>query len=338
MNIIAGLDKATNQQVLDRVARAFDASSRVTIVRDLNALVKLKFIKKRGKGRGVYYEPAAPSLLRMFDTEAYFQQETDQRTTQLNKIVFEKPSAWTTLFTRGELHNIEGLTTAYRKRFNAYHPKNIKKELERVTIEFSWKSSHIEGNTYSLLDTERLIKEHHEAKGKTREEARMILNHKRALEYAWNNPAHFRTISIHKLGEIHSLIAHGLNIAKGLRKRPVGIIGTSYRPHDNVHQVRDALEFLCRLLNSIEHPFTKACVAVAGLSYIQPFEDGNKRTSRLLGNAILLAHGYCPLSYRSIDEIEYKKAMIIFYEQHSLAPFKKLFSEQYEFACGNYFL
>jgi Fic family protein len=73
------------------------------------------------------------------------------------------------------------------------------------------------------------------------------------------------------------------------------------------------------------------------IAYIQPFKDGNKRTSRLLGNAILMAHDICPLSYRSVDEAEYKKAVILFYEQNNISYFKKLFIEQFEFAVQNYF-
>lgn len=73
------------------------------------------------------------------------------------------------------------------------------------------------------------------------------------------------------------------------------------------------------------------------IAYIQPFEDGNKRTSRILANALLLAFDYCPLSYRSVDEIEYKKAVILFYEQNNLAYFKKLFIEQFKQAVNKYF-
>ena len=69
-----------------------------------------------------------------------------------------------------------------------------------------------------------------------------------------------------------------------------------------------------------------------------PFEDGNKRTARLIGNALLVEHDYCPLSYRSIDEAEYKKAMILFYEQHSARYFKELFIQQFTFAVKNYFV
>jgi Fic family protein len=74
------------------------------------------------------------------------------------------------------------------------------------------------------------------------------------------------------------------------------------------------------------------------IAYIQPFEDGNKRTSRMVSNAILLAFGICPLSYRSIDEAEYKKAVILFYELNNISYFKQLFIEQFRFAVNNYFL
>ena len=79
-------------------------------------------------------------------------------------------------------------------------------------------------------------------------------------------------------------------------------------------------------------------LAILLIAYIQPFVDGNKRTSRMIGNAILLANNACPLSYRSINELEYKKAVLLFYEQNNLSYFKKLFIEQYEFVVGNYFL
>jgi len=73
------------------------------------------------------------------------------------------------------------------------------------------------------------------------------------------------------------------------------------------------------------------------IAYIQPFEDGNKRTSRLMGNAVLLAHDICPLSYRSVKDSEYKKAVLLFYEQNNISYFKQLFIEQFKFAVNNYF-
>ena len=73
------------------------------------------------------------------------------------------------------------------------------------------------------------------------------------------------------------------------------------------------------------------------ISYIQPFEDGNKRTSRLVSNALLLAYGHCPLTFRSVDVNDYRAALLLFYEQNNLSAFKCIFVEQAEFAVHEYF-
>ena len=97
--------------------------------------------------------------------------------------------------------------------------------------------------------------------------------------------------------------------------------------------MRDA----CKLINSKYNIFEKALLTLLLLSYIQPFLDGNKRTARITSNAILIANDYCPLSFRSIDSMDYKKAMLIFYEQNNLYAFKQIFIEQFEFAVKEYF-
>ena len=86
----------------------------------------------------------------------------------------------------------------------------------------------------------------------------------------------------------------------------------------------------------METPYAKALVSLLGISYIQPFEDGNKRTSRLMANALLMAYGCAPLSYRSVDENAYREATLVFYELNSIVSFKKIFIEQYDFAAHNY--
>jgi len=126
-------------------------------------------------------------------------------------------------------------------------------------------------------------------------------------------------------------------VERGIRSGMVGIVGTNYRPLDNKFQIREALERLASLLNETKNTIERALLAVLMISYIQPFEDGNKRTSRILGNAILLADDYCPLSYRSVDEIEYKKGIILFYEQNNISYFKQLFLEQFRHAASKYF-
>ena len=96
------------------------------------------------------------------------------------------------------------------------------------------------------------------------------------------------------------------------------------------------MELLFQNIQAAQNIYEKALMAVLGLSYIQPFIDGNKRTSRLLGNALLLTENYSPLSYRSVDNRTYKEACLVFYEQNSIEPFKKIFIEQYIFAANNY--
>lgn len=335
--MIDGLKKAGNREILERVSADFDKASRITVIRDLNELLKKKMIKKSGKGRGIIYMANIPILERSFDIDTYFAKAPDEREIKKEKLDFGNVDIWKNSLTSKETEKIFTLTAKYQKRLTGYSPVQVKRELERITIEFSWKSSHIEGNTYTLLDTERLIKEHEEAKGKTHKEALMILNHKKALEYIWTYPKNFKTISPRKIEELHSLISADLGIEKGLRKKGVGIVGTAYKPFDNIFQIKESLEGLCKLINAINDPFSKALIAIIGISYIQPFEDGNKRTSRLVGNALLMANKLCPLSYRSVDEGNYKKAVILFYEQHFLTSFKKLLIDQYVFAVGNYF-
>lgn len=315
-----------------------DGASRVTILRDIDVLLERKLIAKEGAGRSTRYREAAADVLRYIDPDAYFAQGPDERTLKHEMFSFEVFAGLHDLFTPDEARDLERANEDYRERLRRLSPDIIRKEFERLTIELSWKSSRIEGNTYSLIDTEVLLKEHKEAQGHSREEAIMILNHKKALEYIRDERSDFRRLTMPKLERIHDLVVEGLNVARGVRQTPVGIVGTAYRPLDNEHQIREALEKLIAAVNEAGDIFSKALLTIVLLSYIQPFEDGNKRTARLLGNALLLAHDACPLSYRSVNEAEYKKALILFYEQNNIRYFKELFREQFLFAASRYFL
>lgn len=209
--------------------------------------------------------------------------------------------------------------------------------MTRLGIDLSWKSSQIEGNTYTLLETERLLLEQRTAEGKTRDEATMLLNHKAALDFIVAEPDYLQQLSIAHIEDIHSILVRDLQVDRNIRHRRVGITGTNYRPLDNEYQIREALEATCKLVNETSCIFSKALLVLVLLSYIQAFMDGNKRVARLTSNAILIAHGYCPLSFRSVESIDYKKAMLIFYEQNNISPFKKIFMDQFEFAVKSYF-
>ena len=165
----------------------------------------------------------------------------------------------------------------------------------------------------------------------------MILNHKKAFEQIVEHRDNFRVLSVSTINQLHNFLVRDMPVEPGIRKQAVGITGTVYVPPDNEYQLREAMERLLRVINESSLAFEKALVAFVMIPYIQPYADGNKRTARMTANAILLAHDRYPLSYRSIDEEEYKKALILFYEQESLVEAKRLFLEQLRFAYTTYF-
>jgi Fic family protein len=241
------------------------------------------------------------------------------------------------LFTAEELQALEHGQKVFREHLAEMSEAEYRKEMERLGIDLSWKSSQIEGNTYSLLETERLLKEKQTASGKTKEEAIMLLNHKDALDFILDVPDYLKEISVARIEDIHALLTKELGLERNIRHRRVGITGTNYTPLDNEFQIREALEDTCALINGKENVLEKALLALVLLSYIQAFTDGNKRTARITSNAILIAYGYCPISFRTVDSIDYKKAMLMFYEQNNIAAFKKIFIEQFLFAVRTYF-
>lgn len=327
----------TATEILALAEKQFDKVSKPTILRDVGFLQKNQYIIKKGGGRSVFYEPKIINpLLHHIEVDPYFAVSSDQREIKEN-FNWEVFNYLQEIFTVGELKSLKILNEKYLDKKSKLPTSALRKEMERLTIELSWKSSELEGNTYSLIDTEVLIKELHEAPGHTKEEAVMILNHKKALDYILSKPEYFKHLKTSEIRGVHSLLIKNLGIPDNFRKILVRIIGTNYRPLDNEFQIKEALDKTIKAINDTAEPPSKALLAMLLLSYIQPFLDGNKRTSRLMANALLLAHDWCPISLRSMDTVEYKKAIILFYEQNSLSYFKELFIKQFKFAVENYF-
>lgn len=316
-----------------------DKISIPTLNRELAHLKKENFIVSEGTGPSTKYRINLNGLIvAQIDPELYFKTETDERKilSTYNPEILNRLET-VELFSDSELKSLSTLTKSFQSKIKTTSPANYQREFERLMIELSWKSSQIEGNTYNLLDTEQLLKYNIPSNSHSKEEATMLLNHKTAIEYIRENADLYGNISIGKIVDIHTLLIKGLNISKNLRKRLVRITGTTYTPPDNSFVIEESLEKLCNLINRTENSFIKAFLAVLLISYIQPFEDGNKRTSRLLANAILMNANMCPLSYRSVNPIDYKKTMLLFYELNNVTAFKKIFVSQYEFAVENYF-
>lgn len=325
----------------DNIAQgiAFEGSE-ATFKRIIAALVKSGDIIAEGKARATRYVLSPKThLLMPLNLDTYFSKDIDERQVQtsFNFELINEQLPKVELFTDDELATLSLLHNEFRHNVEDMSVNEYRKEMERLGIDLSWKSSQIEGNTYSLLETERLLRESKTADGKTKEEAIMLLNHKDALRFILDNPDYLQELTVSHIEDIHTLLTKDLSVDKGIRHRRVGITGTNYRPLDNEFQIREAMRDTCKLINMKSNVFEKALLTLVLLSYIQAFTDGNKRTARITSNAVLIANGYCPLSFRSVDSIDYKKAMLIFYEQNNIYAFKQIFIQQYRFAVKEYF-
>ena len=323
--IMAGLTKAPSDSTMKRL---------------LSAAVKEGNIETAGRGPATKYKLTPQAHVTMpLDLATYFDKDIDEREVQesFNFDLIRNVLPKVEIFTKEELEVLNAAQMKFKKNTEGMTELEYRKEMERLGVDLSWKSSQIEGNTYSLLETERLLKDKQTASGKTKEEAVMLLNHKDALDFVLDVPDYLKELSVHRIEDIHSILTKELEVDRNIRHRRVGITGTNYRPLDNEFQIREALEDTCTLVNGKDNVFEKALLTLVLLSYIQAFVDGNKRTARITSNAILIANGYCPISFRTVDSIDYKKAMLMFYEQNNIAAFKKIFIEQFLFAVKTYF-
>ena len=229
--VISANESVSIGQIFEHIQKDFEKITRITISRDLKKLLKLNLIEKQGESKRTIVYRISPqySMMKKVDIEKYFAQDVDQREIR-GKFNFDIFSQLKNIFTEIEKKKFSELNETYRDKIKDIAPDALRKEIERLNIDFSWKSSKIEGNTYSLLETEQLIKNQQEASGHTKEEAIMILNHKKALDYIGSNKEDFQSVSVSKIENIHSLLVDGLSVTKNLRKTLVGITGTNYSP------------------------------------------------------------------------------------------------------------
>ena len=311
-----------------------------TVKRVLKKLNKSNYIEIEGQGKGTKYRISpAYAATKPIDLDDYFEKEIDERKI-IESFNFDFISGIlpkVDLFTWEEMEKLEKLQKRYLENIKTLSDAQYQKELERLAIDLSWKSSQIEGNTYSLLETERLLRDKQTAEGKTQAEATMLLNHKEALDFILEHPDYLDPILVNRIEDIHSILVKDLEVKRNIRTHRVGISGTNYKPLDNEYQIREAMQEMCTLVNSKQIVFEKALLILVLLSYIQAFDDGNKRTARIVSNACLIHNKYCPISFRTVDSVEYKKAMLLFYEQNNISAFKSIFIDQFEFAVKTYF-
>ena len=209
----------------------------------------------------------------------------------------------------------------------------------RLLIDLSWNSSRLEGNTYSLLETERLLELGESSTGKDAREAQMILNHKAAIELLVEQ-ADVIGFDRYTLLNLHTLLSENLlhdpRASGRLRTIPVAIGGTVYHPPALPALVEECFAKILQKAGKIEDPFEQAFFAMVHLPYLQPFEDVNKRVSRLAANIPLIRRNLCPLSFTGVPQRDYIDGIIGVYELNRVELLREVFEKAYEHSCGRY--
>ena len=212
--------------------------------------------------------------------------------------------------------------------------------LNRFLIDLSWASSRLEGNTYSRLDTERLIEFGQEAAGKDAKETQMILNHKAAIELLVEENGDDIGINRYTLLNLHSLLSENLMAdpeASGrLRRRPVEIGASAYTPPAIPQLIEECLDLIITKAGKIGDPFERAFFVMVHVPYLQPFEDVNKRVSRLAANIPLIRGNLCPLSFVDVPERAYIAGTLGVYEMTRVELLRDVFVWAYERSCQRY--
>jgi hypothetical protein len=236
--------------------------------------------------------------------------------------------------TRGHLMGL-GHSTENERPAGTY----VQQIFNRLLIDLSWNSSRLEGNTYSLLETERLLELGESAEGKGAMEAQMILNHKAAIELLVEQAAEIG-FNRYTMLNLHALLSDNLlgdpQACGRLRNRPVGIDGTVYHPLEVPQLVDECFRQICDTATAIQDPFEQAFFAMVHLPYLQPFEDVNKRVSRLSANIPLIRQDLCPLSFVDVPGRAYIDGILGVYELNRIELLRDVFVWAYERSCARY--
>lgn len=310
------------------------AVDRSTLHRHMAALLRARRVERVGAGRATRYRLLGISRIRAHLLTPYAQRAPARyRREFLDRYL---PSKTPYL----SAQDLERLYRAGRVSMGpAPAGTYARRVYERFMIDLSYASSKLEGNTYSLLETERLLKFGEESSGKDRKEAVMILNHKEAVRFLVDNLAAI-DLARRELLDIHALLSNGLlgdpAYSGRLRRSVVKIAGSAYMPLENPTQIEEEFDVLLAKLAAIEDPFEKAFCLVVFLPYLQAFEDVNKRTSRVAANIPLLKHDLCPLSFLTVEEKDYVDGTLGVYELNDVSLLKHAFVEGYVRSADNY--
>jgi hypothetical protein len=206
--------------------------------------------------------------------------------------------------------------------------------LNRLLIDLAWNSSRLEGNTYSLLDTERLLNKGSQSIGKSAQETQMILNHKEAIEFIVENAGETIGMNRYTITNLHALLSTDLLPDPGapgrLRTFAVGIGGSTYTPLDIPQQIAELFDLLLQKAAAINDPFEQTFFVMVHIPYLQPFDDVNKRVSRLAANIPLNRFNLAPLSFTDVSPEYYVAGLLGVYELNRVELLKEVFIWAYQ--------
>jgi Fic family protein len=332
------------------------AISRRTLQRRLDRLLQEAAITQSGGSRSVGYRAAQNKLAQdqkpEEDRESIIPLATgglEVRSTVRQPIALRKPLGYDRSFLERYQPGVESYLSTEKIRkltdlgqmTQARLPAGTyaRDVLDRLLVDLSWASSRLEGNTYTRLGTQRLIELGQAAQGKDAQETQMILNHKAAIELLIENSAE---VSIDKFTvlNLHAILSDNLiadPLASGrLRQRVLQISGTVFVPLAMPQQLAECFELIRSKAQAISNPFEQAFFSMVRLPYLQPFEDVNKRVSRLATNIPLLRNGLCPLSFIDVPERAYIEATLGVYEMNRVDLLRDVFMWAYERSCQRY--
>lgn len=354
VGIVRAIGESEDGLNIEALQQAFPDIARRTLQRHLARLVDDGKLLPVGRARARVYRLAVPEdgVARAGRTQPTIPLSREGREIRLE---VRRP-----IEQRTPVGYVRGFLDGYVPNQTAYLPESLREKLrrmgrapvavhdagtyarqilDRLLIDLSWASSRLEGNTYNRLDTQNLIEFGREAEGKDRLEAQMILNHKAAIEMLVDQAEEIG-FNRYTLQNLHALLADNLLPAAAaggrIRRIDVGISDSVFHPLAIPQQIDDFFGVLLDKAAAIEDPFEQAFFVMVHLPYLQPFEDVNKRVSRLAANIPLIKRNLAPLSFVDVPRGEYIEGTLGVYELNRIGLLRDVFEWAYERSCRRY--
>lgn len=333
-------------ELLKRLGSEYNARS---VRRWLSEMITQGLVEKLGLRKGTRYQVINRANREIGKAKSCFGLESIKIIEQVRRPIYE----------RNPIAYADYWFDAYQPNVTFYIPQESRIELEkaglrskredpagtyahqifnRLLIDLSYNSSRLEGNTYSLLDTQRLLLEGSSAEGKLDEEKIMILNHKEAIRYMVDNASRLE-ISEQTIYTLHYLLSDGLveaRYAGKIRDHGVRIGGSTYIPFEDKKQLQNHLTRIIEKAALIENPYELSLFLLIHITYLQGFSDVNKRTARLSANIPLIKNNLVPLSFNDVEREDYTSAVIAIYELQDIRPILDLYLFSYMRTCAMY--